>query len=613
MAHTEQRQAGGTPAASRRRASNAQARAAQEKKRGARFLTLFALPFTAVGIGMLLLGVLPNLYDWARMQLWQPVSATVVSASLNTHRGSKSGSSFSVSVHYRYEVGGTAYDGYRAAINTSADNVGSFQQDLGWRLQGAQQRGQSVQVWFNPASPGESVADRSLRLGLLGFKMVFVVVFGGFGVGMLLWGWHLRHGDAHKARRLEAAGDTPWLANQAWADNRIRSDKRWEVWVAWGFAAAWGAIAFPAALSALPRAWHNENVLVVAVLCLMVAVGLGLLVWAVRATLDVRRQGEVCLVMDPFPGSIGGHVGATLDLPGVRYRPDLRFLVTLRCAYSYQTRSPGSSGGSGSSTESREHVVWQSEGAAQVQPHGQGTRAAFRLNVPPGLPASEHPVGQTEHRWYVLLESADPALKFSRRFEIPVYATQAESSWLAQDAATHPHMQALRDAELDAVSDIEPVEGGVRLYQPYGRLWRQNLVWLLMGAAFFGMGMAAGYGGAPALFPLVFGGVGGAMLLWGFYAVSNSLNVLLDRQGLRTERRLLGLMLAWQRVPADAIVRLSIKESYTQQSGSQRTTFYRLQVNLRNGKRVTIADSLRGQPVAEQLLAHVAKATGYPR
>ena len=45
-------------------------------------------------IGMLLLGVLPNLYDWARMQLWQPVSATVVSASLNTHRGSKSGSSF---------------------------------------------------------------------------------------------------------------------------------------------------------------------------------------------------------------------------------------------------------------------------------------------------------------------------------------------------------------------------------------------------------------------------------------------------------------------------------------------------------------------------------------
>jgi hypothetical protein len=127
------------------------------------------------------------------------------------------------------------------------------------------------------------------------------------------------------------------------------------------------------------------------------------------------------------------------------------------------------------------------------------------------------------------------------------------------------------------------------------------------------MGMWAGYSGAPALFPVVFGGVGGAMLLWGFYAVSNSLTVQLDREGLRTERRLLGLMLAWQRVPAKDIARLRIKESYTQQSGHQHTTFFRVQVSLRNGKSVTIADSLRGRPVAEQMLARVAKATGYPR
>lgn len=233
--------------------------------------------------------------------------------------------------------------------------------------------------------------------------------------------------------------------------------------------------------------------------------------------------------------------------------------------------------------------------------------------MPKGLPESEQAVGDSEHHWTVLLESTDPALKFSRRFEVPVYATGAESTWLAQDAAKHPQAQAQRDAELDAVSDIEPVEGGVRLYQPYGRLWRQNLLWLVMGGAFFGMGMWAGYSGAPALFPVVFGGVGGAMLLWGFYALCNSLTVQLDRQGLRTERRLLGLMLAWQRVPAKDIARLHIKESYTQQSGHQHTTFFRVQVHLRNGKSVTIADSLRGRPVAEQMLATLAKATGYPR
>ena len=593
----------------RRRSQGATHEAVANNKNSSWFLMLFALPFSAVGIGMLLLGVLPTLYDWSRMQFWHEVPARVVSAQLNTHRGSKSGSTYSVSVHYRYEVAGVAYDGHRPAINTLADNIGSFHENLAWRLESAQGSGTPVPVWVNPSRPQDSVADRSLRLGLLGFQMIFVVLFGGAGVGMLIWGWSLRRSDAHKAERLHTLGGEPWLANKAWADNRIRSSKRWEVWFAWGFAVVWGAIAYPAALSAIPRAWRNENHIVLCVLVLMVAVGLGLLVWAVRATLDARRHGEVRLVMDPFPGAIGGHVGATVDLPGVPYRPDLRFAVTLRCAYHYQTRT----GGGDNSSESREQIVWECEGAAQVQPQGRGSRVAFRLSVPKGLPESEQAVGTNEHHWTVLLESTDPALKFSRRFEVPVYATGEESTWLAHDAAKHPQVQAQRDAELDAVSDIEPVEGGVRLYQPYGRLWRQNLLWLVMGGGFLGLGVMAGYIGAPVLFPLAFGGVGGAMLVWGFYAVSNSLTVQLDRQGLRTERRLLGLMLAWRQVPAHDIARLSIQESYTLQSGHQRTTFFRVQVNLRNGKSVSIADSLQGRPVAEQMLSTLAKATGYAR
>ncbi|MFP5444499.1 MAG: DUF3592 domain-containing protein, partial [Betaproteobacteria bacterium] len=107
----------------RRRTKGANHQAAASNKSSSWFLMLFALPFSAVGIGMLLLGVLPTLYDWSRMQFWHEVPARVVSAQLNTHRGSKSGSTYSVSAHYRYEVAGVAYDGHRPAINTSADNI----------------------------------------------------------------------------------------------------------------------------------------------------------------------------------------------------------------------------------------------------------------------------------------------------------------------------------------------------------------------------------------------------------------------------------------------------------------------------------------------------------
>jgi hypothetical protein len=311
--------------------------------------------------------------------------------------------------------------------------------------------------------------------------------------------------------------------------------------------------------------------------------------------------------MDPFPGSIGGHVGAAIDLPAVAYRADLRFDVTLRCAYHDQTRSAGDN-----STESREQMVWQTEGVAQVHPQGLGSRVSFRLNVPEGLPQSEDPVGDSEHHWTVLLTSTDPALKFSRRFEVPVYATRTESTWLAQDAAHHPQALAQRQADLNAVSDLERVAGGVRLYQPYGRLWRHNLLWLVMGGVFFGFGMAAKGMQAPVVFLVLFGGVGGAMLLWGFFALCNSLRVQLDGQGLRTERRLLGLMFAWHHVPRSDLRGLQLVQSYSSQSGAEHTVWYRIRVVLKSGKTITVADSLGGKAVADQMLQALSDATGLP-
>ena len=159
--------------------------ARKAQRAGGWLLGLFALPFAAVGVGMLLLSVLPTLYDWARMQWWQPVPATLVAARLETSRSSKS-SSYTVKASYRYQVAGREYQGNRVAISSGGDNVGDFQVALGARLEQALRDGAPVQVWVSPSDPTESVIDRSLRPGLLALKMVFVVVFGGVGVGLLV-------------------------------------------------------------------------------------------------------------------------------------------------------------------------------------------------------------------------------------------------------------------------------------------------------------------------------------------------------------------------------------------------------------------------------------------
>ncbi|WP_282434129.1 DUF3592 domain-containing protein [Acidovorax sp. Root267] len=148
-------------------------------------LALFAVPFAAAGMGIFWFMVASPLYEWARMQTWKQVPALVESATLQSHHGSKGSFRFSVSVRYRYEVGGVTYTGQRATIHERPDNIGSFQEQLGRRLKGAQRTGTPVLVWVNPTRPTESIADRSLRPGLLGLALGIAVLIGGVGLLVL--------------------------------------------------------------------------------------------------------------------------------------------------------------------------------------------------------------------------------------------------------------------------------------------------------------------------------------------------------------------------------------------------------------------------------------------
>jgi hypothetical protein len=336
-------------------------------------LGLFALPFAAVGVGMLLLSVLPTLYDWSRMQFWQPADATLLAASLDTHHGSES-TSYAAKARYRYTVAGQVYEGERVAINGGADNVGDFQEALGARLEQALRAGHPVQVWFNPSHPADAVIDRSLRPGLLAFKMVFVVTFGGVGVGLL--------------------------------------------------------------------------------------------VFAARGGKPVRPQAR---------------------------------------------RNP----------------------------------------VAAGTPGK-----------------------------------------------------------------LEKIPGGVQLYFPAGRWWGLKLALGMVGLVFLAVGVLVpwdrGAEIAPWVLRLGFGGVGGAVLVGAFYALANSLRVRIDHAGLRTERRLLGLMLQWHEVPGTEIARLRVVESYTVESNHRRDVYYRIEAELRGGKKITVAQDLQGRQDADRMLASIGSATGYP-
>ena len=149
-----------------------------QKKQGSRWPgVLFGLVFFSVGAGFLVFSVVPNLWDVARMQGWVPVQADVVAADLETG-SSDGGTTYKATAKFRYEFKGQRYTGSRVGIaDGGRDNVGDWHQLTHGKLNGRRH----VMLWVNPADPSESVFDRELRWGLLGFKMIFVIVFGGAG------------------------------------------------------------------------------------------------------------------------------------------------------------------------------------------------------------------------------------------------------------------------------------------------------------------------------------------------------------------------------------------------------------------------------------------------
>ena len=390
---------------------------------------LFSLPFLLVGAAIAFFALVPTLADGYRMQSWEEGRATLESAELVELKGEDS-TSYRVSATYTYAYDGRMYRGHRVAIGATADNIGDFQQRLGHELESALAEGRPVPVWINPEQPAEAVLNRDIRWGMAGLVLVGTLLFGGVGMLLFVAGWRPRRASP------AASGDQPWLQRPEWAAGpAIASGARGVMYVAWGFAVFWNLVAIPVGfLSA--EAFLGGNRPAIAGLLFPLA-GIGLLAWAIRETVAWRRFGPTALVMDPWPGVIGGQVGGVLVLR-VPYDATLRCKVTLSCLYSYES-------GSGKNRKRRERVVWQREGYAHTRAHAEGTELEILFDVEGGLPESDVQQGGEYHLWRLRVEAALPGVDFARSFEIPVFATGQRARRALKPSAEHPQALEARD------------------------------------------------------------------------------------------------------------------------------------------------------------------------
>lgn len=297
---------------------------------------IFGLLFAGGGVAMLSQTAWPTWQEWSLMQNWQPAEAQLLEVS---------GDVSHTSALYHYSIDGVPYQGERVYVATFNDNIGSYHLDLLKRLRVYQVKHTPLPVWVNPADPHQAVIDREMRWGLfaitIGFCSIFIIA--GLGIAYaslrskktvaefkrpsllaLRKEWKQRQRNPaftddffefvrNRVEELEQAAKTrteqsQWQLRKGWETSAVRSEAVAGMKLIWGFAIIWNLFTLPMLFTIVPQELEKGNYAILAVLA-FVLVGALLIYLAMKPTLEYRRFGKVLFEMDPYPGSIGGHVG----------------------------------------------------------------------------------------------------------------------------------------------------------------------------------------------------------------------------------------------------------------------------------------------------------------
>jgi hypothetical protein len=560
---------------------------------------LFAAPFLAVGfwaggsIGL-------TLYQASKVQAWTQVDATLHSAGFTTHSGDDT-DTYEAYAEYSYSYAGQSYLNDRVAISNGADNIGDYQQETGRRLSGAWSRGEKVTVFVNPLQPDEAILDPSIRWGLLGFKAIFLLVFGGVGAGMIFWAFKA---PPEKSNADPVFPDSPWRLNDDWQSATIASSARRSMWFAWGFAALWNLISAPLPFVLYSEVVEKDNTIALVGL-LFPLVGIGLLWWAISRTLEWRRFGSVPLQLDPFPGSLGGHVGGTIDVE-LPYDPQVQFRITLTSIHSYLS-------GSGEDRRRSESAKWQDTQVAHVTSGSKGTRLSFRFDVPADLAESDADQSTDAYNlWRLNLKAELPGVDIDRDYEIPVYAAARKSSGLSE-FSIRAAKSAQADMDTQLVQKLFSLERGLAgktMRFPMGRNLGSGIGGSLFGGIFAAIGGFLWVSAGHVLMSVVFGLVGTVILLGSLYFIFNSLEITQSGDSLRTVRRILGIPVKRQEMRRRDFERFRKDSSMTTQSGGKHVVHYTLYAVGADGQELVVGEGFRGASQVEAAAQFIARELG---
>ncbi len=440
-----------------------------------------------------------------------------------------------------------------------------------------------------------------------GFYVLFALVFGGVGFGLLGAIILGRRTVAGTIARAHAHPDEPWLWREDWAARQVRDAARSAAWSGVFFAVLWNLISIPVSIAVVGAELPKGNHLALLGL-LFPLVGVVLAASATRQALRYRRFGVSELDLERVPIPVGhpllGTVRAAVDTA-----PPDGFRVVLDCIN--RTRS-----GSGDDETTTEHVRWQEErqvpGTALRDYRGAGVTIPIAFDIPADVQGTDESRPRDVIVWRLSVSATLPGVDYAATFDVPVYRTAESAQPRSRDEVARVARTAMPDPPA-APSSITVTRdaGATTIVFPAFRNPGPTLSLAAFTLLWTGTIWVQRVLGAPLFFPVITGVFAG-VLWWVTLALAfTSSHVVVRPDGLVVTHRFLGLPRRRSIAAPDVA---GIEMPIEMQAGS--TPYYgiRLRRHAVPGRRlagaITIGTGIRDKREAERLVATIAAALG---